>query len=272
MAGLRVGFIGAGNMAQALAKGLISAGVTKPSNIIASSPKIAQHCLDAMEKLGCRVTYSNVEVTAGQDVTLIAVKPSVVPEVLADIRAHVTPGGPLIASIAMGVSLKTMEAALAPSSRVVRCMPNTPCLVLEGASVYCRGSAATDEDAKIANRLLSSVGLCHEVPESYLDAVTGLSGSGPAYAFLIVEALADGGVMMGLPRDLAISLAAKTLLGSAKMVLENNVHPGVLKDAVCSPGGCTIAGVYALEAAGLRGALINAVSKATQRARDISNC
>ncbi|KAK7077577.1 hypothetical protein SK128_002851, partial [Halocaridina rubra] len=213
--------------------------------------------------IGCSTTYDNCEAASTSEVVVLAVKPAVVPRVLHDLTPCVTPKRPLITSVALGVTLATMEAALPPQSRVVRIMPNTPALVQLGASVYCRGSHATDEDAKTTMRLLSAVGEVDEVPEGYLDAVTGLSGAGPAYIYLAIEAMADGGVRMGLPRPLSTKLAAQTMLGAAKMVLSTGKHPGQLKDEVCSPGGCTIQGVAALERGGIRAAFINAVHEAT---------
>lgn len=270
MASLRIGFIGAGNMAQALAKGLISAGVAKPQGIVVSSPKVDQHLLDQMTAIGCDTTHNNREAASSTDVVILAVKPAVIPQVLHDLQPCVTPARPLITSVALGVTLATMEASLPPESRVMRIMPNTPALVQTGASVFCRGTYATDEDAHITRRLLSAVGQVDEVVERFLDAVTGLSGAGPAYIYMVIEALADGGVRMGLPRPLAQKLAAQTMMGAAKMVQETGKHPGLLKDEVCSPGGCTIQGVAALERAGLRTAFINAVHEATAKSIEIS--
>ncbi|XP_037786091.1 pyrroline-5-carboxylate reductase 3-like [Penaeus monodon] len=263
MASVRIGFIGAGNMAQALAKGMVSAGLTKPQHIIASSPKTDQHLLDQMAAIGCSTTHNNAEATAHSDVVVISVKPAVVPRVLHDIKPSVTSARPLVTSVALGVTLATMEGVLPTESRVIRVMPNTPALVQLGASVFTRGTHATDADATLTHRLLSAVGECDEVPETFLDAITGLSGAGPAYMYLVVEALADGGVKMGLPRPLAQKLAAQTMMGAAKMVMATGKHPGLLKDEVCSPGGCTIQGVHALEKGGIRAAFIDAVHAAT---------
>lgn len=250
-------------MAQALAKGMVSAGLTKPQHIIASSPKTDQHLLDQMAAIGCSTTHHNAEATAHSDVVVISVKPAVVPRVLHDIKPSVTSARPLVTSVALGVTLATMESVLPTETRVIRVMPNTPALVQLGASVFARGTHATEADATLAHRLLSAVGECDEVPESFLDAITGLSGAGPAYMYLVVEALADGGVKMGLPRPLAQKLAAQTMMGAAKMVMATGKHPGLLKDEVCSPGGCTIQGVHALEKGGIRAAFIDAVHAAT---------
>nr|WBG54461.1 pyrroline-5-carboxylate reductase [Austinograea rodriguezensis] len=262
MASLRIGFIGAGNMAQALAKGFISSGLAQPQNLVAACPPADKHLLQQMKSLGCATTHENCEAAEASDVVVVCVKPTIVGRVLHDLRPCVTPARPLITSVALGVTLATMEATLPPDARVVRIMPNTPALVQLGASVFSRGSSATHADAELTHRMLKAVGQCDEVPESFLDAVTGLSGAGPAYMYLVVEALADGGVRMGLPRDLAQRLAAQTMMGAAKMVLTTGKHPGQLKDEVCSPGGCTIQGVQVLEVAGLRSALISAVHTA----------
>ncbi|GFT91843.1 pyrroline-5-carboxylate reductase 2 [Nephila pilipes] len=188
-------------------------------------------------------------------------------KVLKDITEHITPQH-LVISVAMGITTRHIEKALPPKSRVIRVMPNTPALVREGASVFSCGSNTLEEDATTAHRIFTSVGICEEIEEYLLDAVTGLSGSGPAYMFMAIEALADGAVKMGIRRELAIKLAAQTLLGAAKMVLETGKHPGALKDDVCSPGGTSIQAVHELEKNGFRSALISAVEAATQRSKE----
>ncbi len=177
----------------------------------------------------------------------------------------------MVVSIAAGVTLNTLKEAAGADARVIRVMPNTPCLVGETAAAMCLGGSADDNDAELVRKLFSSVGTIYRVDEKLLSAVTGLSGSGPAYVFVMIEALADGGVKAGLPRDIAQQLAAQTVLGSAKMVLETGKHPGVLKDMVTSPAGTTIAGVHELEKAGVRAAFINAVNAATLRADELAN-
>ena len=263
----KIGFIGAGQMATALAKGFVSAGSVLPQSIIAFDlyPAMGQKF---SESTGARIVQSNREVAGEADAIFLAVKPQQIAQVLAELRDFIRPSQ-LVISIAAGVSLKTLASGLGSETKLIRVMPNTPCLVSCGASSFCRGAKATDEDAALVQRLLSHVGFATEVPEKLLDAVTGLSGSGPAYVYQIIEALSDGGVRMGLPRDISTKLAAQTVLGAAQMVLSTGQHPGALKDAVTSPGGTTIAGVHALERGGLRGTLMNAVEAATQRAREL---
>ena len=202
------------------------------------------------------------------DAVVLAVKPQVIDQVLPSLNA--AGGEALIISIAAGIPLATLEAGL-PGRRVIRVMPNTPSLVGCGAAAFARGATATPDDATLCQTLLESVGIAHEVPESALDAVTGLSGSGPAYGFVLIEALADAGVREGLPRELAQTLAAQTLLGAAAMVLQTDQHPGQLKDAVTSPGGTTIAGLAALESHGVRAAMQAAVHAATSRSRELGS-
>lgn len=268
LATLRVGFIGAGQMATALGKGLTSAGVITPQNVVAADP-IAAATERFARETGGRAVANNPEVIRQADVVFLAVKPQQMLSVLADIAPHCE-ARHLVVSIAAGVTLATLDAQLAPSRRVVRVMPNTPCLIGRGASGFALGLHATRADAATVEKLLSTVGIAVEVAEKLLDAVTGLSGSGPAYVYLMIEALSDGGVRAGLPRDLATKLAAQTVLGSAEMVLSTGQHPGALKDAVTSPGGTTIAGLHTLEQNGVRGALMDAVVAATDRARELS--
>jgi pyrroline-5-carboxylate reductase len=264
---LRVGFLGAGRMATALAKGLVAAGFTAADAILASDPLAVGR--DSFAKAsGCRSTASNLEVVRGADVLVLAVKPGHVAEVLAEISSDVQ-SRHLLISIAAGVPLRTFAAALGSQARLARVMPNTPCLVGAGASAYALGGGATVDDGKLVSRLLSTVGIAVELPEHMLDAVTGLSGSGPAYVYQMIEALSDGGVLMGLPRDVATRFASQTVLGAAQMVIQTGEAPAVLKDAVASPGGTTIAGLHALETAGLRAALMNAVQAATLRSREL---
>ena len=264
---LTIGFLGAGKMATALAKGFLNGGLLTADQLIASDVYEGART-HFMQDTGARATAANLEVVAASDVLFLAVKPDQVAGVLAEIRPGFQPRHLLI-SIAAGVTLARLEAALPEGARVIRVMPNTPALVGASASGFAPGKAATPADAQLAQRLFGAVGLAFQLKESLLDAVTGLSGSGPAYAFLMIEALSDGGVAAGLPRDAATRLAAQTLLGAARMVLETGQHPGALKDMVTSPGGTTIEGLHELEKGGVRAALINAVRAAADKSRKL---
>lgn len=262
---MRVGFLGAGRMATALAGGLIRSGHSPASDLLASD--VVEAACGAFRESTGAATASSADVIRKSEVLFLCTKPQQIVELLRDQAGAITDKH-LIISIAAGVPLAKLEAAI-PGRRVVRVMPNTPSLVGAGAAAFARGSAATAADATLVQQMLATVGLAVEVPEKLLDAVTGLSGSGPAYAFEIIEALSDGGVLAGLPRDVATKLAAQTMLGAAKMVLETGTHPGALKDAVTSPGGTTIAGLHELEKAGVRGSLMSAVRAATDRSREL---
>jgi pyrroline-5-carboxylate reductase len=272
MAGMlhkRIGLIGAGQMATALGQGLVRAGLVAVEAVLASDPLegARQRFADAT---GGRTTADNLEVARHADILLLAVKPQQMGRVLAELAGKVG-AGQLVVSIAAGIRLAALAQALGPEARLVRVMPNTPCLVGRGACGYCLGGKATAEDGRFVQEMLQSVGVAVEVEEKLLDAVTGLSGSGPAFVYVIIETLSDGGVRMGLPRPIATALAAQTVLGAAEMVLESGEHPGVLKDRVASPGGTTIAGLAALEAGGLRAALLAAVEAATRRSVELGN-
>jgi pyrroline-5-carboxylate reductase len=263
----RIGFIGAGKMATALAKGFISAGCCTKKDVCASDvvPAAREHFQNETQ---ATVETGNAAVVARSDILFLSVKPQNMAAVLTELKPLLG-SQHLVISIAAGITLTTIESGLGEGRRVVRVMPNTPCLVNASASGYALGSAATETDGQVVEQLLSAVGLAIKVPEHLLNAVTGLSGSGPAFVYQMIEALSDGGVRVGLPRDIATRLAAQTLLGAAKMVLETGEHPGQLKDAVTSPGGTTIAGLHALEQGGLRASLMNAVVAATQRAIEL---
>lgn len=254
-------------MAAALAKGFVNAGLVSTEELIASDPAPAGREAFGLE-VGCETTDSNADVLARAKVIFLAFKPHQLDEATEAVRDQFDESH-LVISILAGVRLAKLDAACGGRARVVRVMPNTPALVGEGACGYALGQAATTEDGELVKRLLSAVGVAYEVNESLIDAVTGLSGSGPAYGYLMIEALSDGGVAAGLPRDISTRLAAQTMLGAAKMVLETGKHPGELKDMVCSPGGTTIEGVHELEEGGVRSALINAVRAATERAVEL---
>jgi pyrroline-5-carboxylate reductase len=266
MAGIHVGFLGAGRMATALARSWVGAGLVQADRCRASDPLPSARDTFSAET-GCAATTNNVAVASGSDLLVLAVKPQTMPALLAEIRGVLR--SPLVVSIAAGIPLKQLAEGLGGRGRLVRVMPNTPCLVGASASAYSPGDGATAEDIALVDCLLNAVGRAFRLPEFLLDAVTGLSGSGPAFVYLMIEALSDGGVRVGLPRDVATVLAAQTVLGSAKMVLETGLHPGALKDMVASPGGTTIAGLHALERGGVRGALMDAVEAATRRSLEL---
>jgi len=268
-AGARIGFLGAGKMATALARGWLQARLVQVEQLSASDPLPA--ALEAFaQATQAAVADRNLVVVQRSDVLVLAVKPQHMPAVLDEIRPALTPRH-LIVSIAAGIPIGQLASSLGFERRIIRVMPNTPCLVGASASAYAAAPTATAEDVQLVDRLLASVGKALRVPENLLDAVTGLSGSGPAYVAVMIEALADGGVRMGLPRDVANLLAVQTVYGSAKLLIEANLQPAQLKDMVASPGGTTIAGLHALERAGLRAALMDAVQAATERAIELGS-
>lgn len=261
-----IGFVGTGHMGEALIRGLIQAGVAEPAQIVGSHPR-PERCAEMAGKYGIRTTGDNVEVARQAEILVLSVKPQVMKRVLEEISPRIHPSA-LVVSIAAGIPLSVIEGRL-PQGRVIRTMPNTPALVGAGATAIAAGGHATPEDLQAARRIFDSIGMTVVLEESQMDAVTGLSGSGPAYIFLIIEALSDAGVKMGLSRHNAQSLAAQTVLGSAKLLIETGEHPGRLKDMVTSPGGTAIAGLHTLEAGGLRTTLMNAVESATLRSREL---
>ena len=263
----KIGFFGAGKMATALARGFVRAELVVPREIIASDPVAAARKRFATE-VGAKTCAANLEVAKSASNLILATKPDQVAAALAEISGAFT-NKHLLISIAAGVTLARLEAALPAGARVIRVMPNTPALVGAGASAFALGKNATAADGELAQKLLSAVGVALPVKESLLDAVTGLSGSGPAYVYQFIEALSDGGVAAGLPRDVALKLAAQTVLGAAKMVLETGQHPGALKDQVTSPGGTTIEGVHELEKGRLRGTVMSAVRAATEKSKKL---
>jgi pyrroline-5-carboxylate reductase len=263
----KIGFVGTGQMATALALGFVRAELTGRDRLLGtdSVALAAERFADATD---ASIAEGNLDLVERADVVFLAVKPQQMGAVLAEIRSAMTPEK-LVVSIAAGVPMRAMSEALGDQIRLVRVMPNTPCLVGRGACGFCLGAAATESDAALVERLLSSVGIAIRVPEKLMDAVTGLSGSGPAYVYTIIEALSDGGVRMGLPRNIATALAAQTVAGAAEMVLSSGEHTGTLKDRVTSPGGTTIAGIQVLEEGGLRAALMAAVEAATERSIEL---
>jgi len=270
---LRIGIIGGGQMGTALVKGILHAGVADASEITVSDV-----IASARERLhtesGVRTTNDNTEAAKNADVVVIALKPQVAAEALEPVAGKLMPTQTVL-SIMAGVPTGKLERWLSGDDEaanpvhVVRAMPNTPALIGEGMAAISRGAHAKDADMNRAERILAAVGRVVRVDEKQLDAVTGLSGSGPGYVYTVIEALADGGVKVGLPKPLALELAAQTVLGAARMVLETEEHPAVLRDRVTSPGGTTIAGLHAMEAAGIRNALMQAVEAAARRSREL---
>jgi pyrroline-5-carboxylate reductase len=253
-------------MARALARGFVRAGLVSERQILAFDPSPA--ALDALRKElpSAAIAHTNERVLVDADVAFVAVKPQHVVQVASEVELG--SADTLLVSIAAGVTLARLEE-LFKTNRLVRVMPNTPCLVGLSAAGWCAGLGASDEDRQTVQQLLSAVGLAFELDEKLLDAVTGLSGSGPAFVYVMIEALSDGGVRMGLPRHVATQLAAQTVRGSAEMVLATQQHPAVLKDQVASPGGTTIAGLQALENSAVRAGLIAAVEAATRRSAEL---
>jgi len=262
----KIGFIGGGNMAEALLKGLIENKVP-PDNLKVSEPN-AERRRFLEQRYGLSGTADNLEVVNSCNFLVLAVKPQIVGTVLPGVASAFSENK-LLLSILAGVSTATLESFFNGSPRIVRVMPNTPALVGCGATALCPGRYTKEADLTMARTLFQAVGIVQIVSESQMDAVTGLSGSGPAYVFTIIEALADGGVQEGLPKDIALSLATQTVLGAARMVSEGGEHPAVLRDRVCSPGGTTIAAVKALESGRLRATLMDAVSSAAARSREL---
>jgi pyrroline-5-carboxylate reductase len=264
----KITFIGGGQMAEAMISGLLSGQVYSAESIWATDP-IAERRDRLKSQLGIRVGSANREAATWADVIVLAVKPQMLPAVLSElgpILAHA-----LVISIVAGVAIQTIGEQACGATRVVRAMPNAPALVREGMTALALGDAVSDDDARLVRTIFEAVGLVVAVEERLMDAVTGLSGSGPAYVFQAIEALADGGVMMGLPRQTAELLAAQTVFGSARLVLESGAHPAQLKDRVASPGGTTIAGLHQLEQRGFRAALMAAVEAATTRSKELGH-
>jgi pyrroline-5-carboxylate reductase len=264
-----IGFIGAGQMARALAKGFCAAGLLAEKQIVAADPVAA--ATGEFQRLmpGSSIASNNAEVAKRSDVVVLAVKPQQAKAAMTELRGALGKEK-LAISIVTGIRLEALADGLGPC-RLVRVMPNTPCLVGQSASAYCVGPNSTTADVELVAKLLGSVGLAIAVEEKLLDAVTGLSGSGPAFVYLMIEAMADGGVRLGLTREVALQLAAQTVKGAAQMVLMTGDHPGVLKDRVASPGGTTIAGLHVMENHGVRGALISAVEAAARRAAELAS-
>jgi len=262
-----IAFIGAGNMAEAMLRGLLHADAIAAKSITAADRR--EDRLAVLKKAyGIKTTLDNKAAASVAGIIVLSVKPQILPQILDEIADSIK-SETLVISIAAGVSLKIIHKHLGSDIHVCRAMPNMPALVGAGATAFCAGQQVTQAQLSQAEAIFEAVGIVTQLDESLLDAVTGLSGSGPAYVFMIVEALSDAGVKVGLPRYQAQRLAAQTLLGSAKMLIETGKHPGVLKDQVTSPAGTAIAGLHTLEEGGLRTTLINAVTAATKRSKDL---
>ena len=265
----KIAFIGSGNMGEALLGGLLKAELTNPENIMATDPR--EYRLEEIaKKWQVNTNTDNQQAVAFADVIVLCVKPQALSSVLGEIKQEVREDQ-LIISIIAGITTRTISAFIGQNNPVVRAMPNIPAVVDEAASGVCLGEFAGEIHKEIALKILGAVGEVEAVPEDLMDVVTGLSGSGPAYIYMVIEALTDGGVMMGLPRNIATRLATQTVLGSAKLVRETNEHPAVLKDQVTTPGGTTILAIKELEESGLRPMLIRAVETATNRSRELSH-
>ncbi len=265
--GKRIGVIGGGKMGGALIGGMISGGLL-PSSALTVADTDGTRLDELAKAYGIRVTRDNREAARGADLVLLSVKPQNMAEVLAGLTDAIGPAA-LVISIAAGIATTFLEERLGKGARVVRVMPNMPALIGEGAAALAPGAFATEADLKMARKIFDAVGITVEVKEALMDAVTGLSGSGPGYAFVIIEALTDAGVRMGLARDVALRLAAQSLLGAARMCLQGEHHPAELRDMVTSPGGTTLAGLKALEDGKLRAVLMSAVEAATRRSTEL---
>jgi pyrroline-5-carboxylate reductase len=263
---MRLGFIGCGKMATALVRGLIGSGTILPDRIMITDT-VAAAAQRLAAEAGVQTSPDNADLARHSDVLLLCVKPADARSALEATNA----AGKLVISIVAGLRLKSLQETVGPQARVIRVMPNTPALIHKGAAAYAVGSNVTEDDASMTEQIFRAVGIVVRVKEELLDAVTGLSGSGPAYAYLVIEALADGAVLMGLPRDLALQLAAQTIAGAAEMVLQTGQHPAALRDMVTSPGGTTIAGLEALESHGARAAFVQAVRAATEKSRTLGS-
>lgn len=268
VSGKRAAVLGAGKLGGMLLQALVREGLLS-KELTRATVRHAERAPALAKKLGIAVGTDNAEAVRGADIIFICVKPQTVQEVVEEIRPHISPGQ-LVISVAASVSTSQIEAALGTKTAVVRAMPNTPCALGAGMTGLCRGRYVTAEEIALACSLFDVVGRTVVVDEKHMDAVTGLSASGPAFIYIILESLAEAGVKVGLPRDVATLLAAQMTMGSAKMVLETGDHPAQLKDSVTTPAGCTIDGILELEEGKLRVTLIKAVVKATQRAKELA--
>ena len=262
---MKIGFLGAGAMGGAIISGALKAGIVEPKDVYISD--FSKAITDKYKELGCNIVDSNQELGKAVDILQVAVKPQYAAEALKELGNSMN--GKAMISIMAGLTTETIREMTEGDFRLLRLMPNTPALVGAGAFALDSDSDFTDEEKAFAQKLFESIGIVEWMPEHLIDTACGLSGAGPAYIYIVIEALADGGVAEGLPRKTAMNLAAQTVMGAAKMVLETGEHPDFLKDQVCSPGGNTIVGIRTLEEHGVRGAFIDTVVKATERSREL---
>jgi pyrroline-5-carboxylate reductase len=263
----RIGIIGTGKMGTALISGLLKARIVERANLCASDIS-SQRCHDISQTYGIECLSDNKALVANSDIVIIAVEPRHVKEVLEEIGDELT--NQLIVSLAAGISIDFLKRSLLKPIPIVRVMPNTPCMVGEGMTVITFGAEVSEEMLKVVKEIFSSIGKILLLDESFFDAVTGLSGSGPAYAYIAIEGLVEGGLKAGLPEDVALTLAAQTVVGSGKMVLETRMHPASLREMVTTPGGVTIEGIKELEQGDVKSSFMRAVEKATQRAKELA--
>lgn len=266
--GKKIGFIGCGNMAQAMIAGIAGAGVISPEDIIVSNP--SEEKLNYVKnKWGVSTTKDNTKVALHSDILVLAVKPNMYKSVIEEIKDSVS-SRTIIVTIAAGISIDKVTLSFKDEVKVIRTMPNTPALVGEAMTALCASNNVTQEELKEVKKIFNSFGKTEIISENLMDVITGVSGSSPAYVYMFIEAMADGAVLQGMPREKAYKIAAQSVLGAAKMVLETGKHPGKLKDEVCSPGGTTIEAVYALEKSNFRAAVIDAVNVCTEKSKKMS--
>ena len=266
---LRIGLIGAGNMSSAIINGLLKSGIVNPSDIYASDADKAK--VAEFENKGVNTTTQNSVVVEESGIIILAVKPNIYPIVLKEIAEIPGVENKVLVSIAPGLSISYIKSFFKTDIKVVRTMPNTPAQIGEGMTVSCYEAPVTPEEFALVNRILESIGKVQSINEAYMNAIVAVNGSSPAYVYMMIEAMADAAVLRGIPRDMAYKLAAQSVAGAAKMVLETGIHPGQLKDMVCSPGGTTIQAVYQLEKSGFRSSLIEAMEKCTEKAIELSH-
>ncbi|MGN0792054.1 MAG: pyrroline-5-carboxylate reductase [Christensenellales bacterium] len=262
---MKIGFLGAGAMGGAILSGAVSAGVLDPENVYVSD--VSEKILEKYAALGCNICKNNDELGKASDIVVLAVKPQYAAPALATLGD--TMNGKAVISIMAGATVERIRSMIKGDIRVLRCMPNTPALVNAGAFALCNETDLTAEEKAFAEKLFTSIGIVEWMSEKLIDTACGLSGSGPAFVALFIEALADGGVLEGLPRPTAYRLAAQTVMGTAKLIMDTGMHPGQVKDMVSSPGGTTITGCQVLEEMGFRAAAIDAVQAATNRSREL---